>query len=323
MSTPRSRAISVNASAVKAPSASFPACASPHRLAPTERDAEGEIARLGRRAGQDQIAEPGEPHQGLAARAEGVAEPAQFGETPGDQGRDRARAEAAARRDAAGDREHVLGRAANLHAADVGRVIKSEVRPMQLAAERAGQRLVGGGERHRGRQAGGDVRGEGRAGKDRRSAARRDLSEHLRHKGVGAALDALGAGDERRRSGKRRKPRGRLARCLRWRRNQDRGAARKRIEFGGRDDALGEAHPGSLSLSRVASSAAIASPSRPHSTTSRPAAAAALASAVPHAPAPATPTTNSLVTLAVPFWKWNPLTHGAIRAHCARPRGLA
>src|SRR5208283_2272440 len=58
--------------------------------------------------------------------------------------------------------------------------------------------------------------------------------------------------------------------------------------------------PGSLSLNRVASRAAIRSASRPHRTTELPAAAAALASAMPHAPAPATPTTHSLVTPARP-----------------------
>ena len=128
--------------AVKAPSASLPACASA-TLSP--RPSARPKAKL-RDWADEQVStrspSPERPISVWPPRAEGVAEPAQFGKAARHQRRRRARAEAASGGDAAGDREHVLGRAADLDAADVGRVVEAEVRPVQKAAERAGERLV-------------------------------------------------------------------------------------------------------------------------------------------------------------------------------------
>ena len=91
-----------------------------------ERDAEGEIARLWARAGQDQVAEARETGQRLAACAAGAAEAHQLGEAAGGERRLRRGAELATRDNAGGDRQHVLGGAADLDAAHVGGVIGAE-----------------------------------------------------------------------------------------------------------------------------------------------------------------------------------------------------
>ena len=128
------RAISTSTGAVKAPSASLPCAARVRLLAFAERDAEGEIARLRARAGQNQIAEAGETRHGLGLRAEALAEAEQLGEAARGQRRRGARAEPAAGHDAGRDRQHVLGGAADLDAAHVGRMIGTEASPSRSRA---------------------------------------------------------------------------------------------------------------------------------------------------------------------------------------------
>ena len=244
---------------------------------------------------------PGQAHERHGSRAEGVAEPAQLGEAARDERRARARAQAPACGDAAGDRKHVLGRAADLDAANVARVIEPEIRPVQKPAKRSRQRVVRAGERHRGRQPRRHVGGEGWAGQDRDRPARRLLPQNLRHEGVRAALDALCAahqGGRPRQSGELRAPRpGSPARASRpgWPR-------RTRVPRGRRWLSRPRPTAPRAACRSAASprSARIRSAPRPQSTTSRPAAAAAFASAVPQAPAPATPTTPSRVMVLCP-----------------------
>ncbi len=100
--------------------------------------------------------------------------------------------------DAAGDRQHVLCRAADLDPANVGRMIKPQSRPAQRIAERARQLFIARRERHRGRQARGDVGGEGGSGENGPRSVGRGFSQDLGHERVRAALDALGASDKRR-----------------------------------------------------------------------------------------------------------------------------
>ena len=97
-----------------------------------------------------------------------------------------------------GDRQHVLGRAADLDAAHVGRLIGPEGARRQRLGQLRRQRLVMRRERHRGRQAARHVGGKARPGQDRRRRVRRAFGDHLGHELVGAVLDALGAGDDRR-----------------------------------------------------------------------------------------------------------------------------
>ena len=221
------------------------------------------------------------------ARAESFAETAQLGEAARDQGGDRACAEAVTGRDAAGDGEHVLRRAADLDAAHVGRMVERSVGPLQRVAERA------------------------RRGSRRRAAS-------VTAVGRPAATSAAKEGPERMAVGRPgaasartsvMKSMGRRARCP-WRRPRaaaEPGTAASRVaisrvdwagvatriashrarsaEVGGRRDRAAPARrPGSRSLRRVALQARKRASSRPHSATSRPAAAAALASAMPQAP---------------------------------------
>ena len=65
-------------------------------------------------------------------------------------------------------------------------------------ASARGDRFVGRRERDRRRQAARHVGGKARAGQDRRHRIRRAFGDDLGHEFVGAVLDALGAGDQRR-----------------------------------------------------------------------------------------------------------------------------
>ena len=152
MSTPFARASSTSTGAVNAPSASGPVA---HRglLAAADGEPEREIARLRRGSREDEIAEAREAHQRIGLGAIGAAEAGELGEAAGDQCGLGAGAEVAPGDDAAGDGEHVLGGAADLDAAHVGRVIDAESRRAQRLGERGCELFVGGRERHGRRQA--------------------------------------------------------------------------------------------------------------------------------------------------------------------------
>ena len=99
------------------------------RAAPLpERETIGEIAGLRRGAAQHHVAEAGQAHQRLRLAAIGLAEAAQFGETARDQRGAGALAIAEADGDAGRDGEHVLGRAADLDAARIVRMVDAEGR---------------------------------------------------------------------------------------------------------------------------------------------------------------------------------------------------
>jgi len=146
---------------------------------------------------------------------------------------DRARAKPTAGGDAAGDREHILRRPADLDPTNVGRMVEPQRRPAQRVAERPRQVPVGRRERHRGRQAGGDIGGEGGSGENGPGAGGRGFSQDFGHERVRAALDALGAGHKRRRSWRRGQPQRDLTARLSRRRHQNRIAPAKRRKIGG------------------------------------------------------------------------------------------
>ena len=170
MSMPRSAASRASTGAVNAPSATVRRSA--HQLggraALADALAQREIARAGRRAGQDQVAEARQAGQRFAPRAAGEPEAGHLGKAAGDQRGAGVLAEALALDHAAGDRQHVLDRAADLGADDVVAEVDAEIgqRDARRAALRP-VRVVCDGKRHRGRQAGGDFMGEGRARQDR------------------------------------------------------------------------------------------------------------------------------------------------------------
>ena len=93
-----------------------------------DRLAEREIAAAGRRAGQHQVAKARQAGQSLAPSAHRDPEARHFGEAARDQRRARVLAEALALDDAAGDRQHVLDRPADLGAGDIVGAVSAEIR---------------------------------------------------------------------------------------------------------------------------------------------------------------------------------------------------
>ena len=166
MSTSRSRANSVSASAVNRPSAKL--CPRPLRLRllRVRAPAESEVARMRRGTGQNKIAEPRKAHERRSSRPESLAKATELGETAGNERGDRARAKPASGGDAAGDRQHVLCRAADLDAANVGRMVKPQSRAAQRIAERARQLFIRRRECDRSRQASRNVGGERGSGEN-------------------------------------------------------------------------------------------------------------------------------------------------------------
>ena len=121
----------------------------------------------------------------------------QLGKAAGDERGVRAGAEPPALDDAGGDRQHVLHRAAELHADDIARPVDAQVAIGERGGERLAQRLVGGGERQRGGQAAGDIGGKARPRQHGLRRLRQRLAEHLAQQLAGGLLKALGADDDR------------------------------------------------------------------------------------------------------------------------------
>ena len=166
----------------------------------TQRDAEGEVARLRGVAGQRDVAEAGQAHHRFAAAAERDAKPGDLGQPARHQGGAGIVAEPASLDDAAGDGEHVLHGAADLGAGDVVGQVRPEGGGTDHRDQSLAKRPVGAGQGHRGRQPCRHLGREGRAGqdRDRRGIAQR-VAHHRRHQPSGGAFDALGA-DHRRRA---------------------------------------------------------------------------------------------------------------------------
>ena len=93
-----------------------------------DRLAEREIAAAGRGAGQHQVAKARQAGQRFAPPAHRQAEADHFGKAARDQRGPGVLAEAAALGDAAGDRQHILDRAADFGPGDIVGAIGAEVR---------------------------------------------------------------------------------------------------------------------------------------------------------------------------------------------------
>ena len=141
-------------------------------MAAAEIDAEGEIARLRRRAGEQEIAKPGQAHHGFRLGAVGFAETHKFGKAARGQRGKRAGAEPATGNDAGGDGQHVLGRAADLYSAHVARMIGPERCRADGLRQCGGKLAVGRRQRHRRRQAARHIGGKARARQNRRRRSR-------------------------------------------------------------------------------------------------------------------------------------------------------
>ena len=192
------------------------------------------------------------------------------------------------------DREHVLDRAADFDAGDVGGGVGAEVRRRQIVRQRLGVVGFGRGDRHRGRQARADLAREGRARQHRdRAAGPEHLARDLIGQQAAVELEALGGPAQPHRRRQQRLEllqqrakgmarhgdqhvvdageRGRRASAIRCRLS---GKRRVRADSGD----CGARAPWSRICAR----------SRPHSRVGRPARANWMASAVPQEPAPST-----------------------------------
>ena len=190
----RSRAMRAAMPAVATPSASgrpFEA------FAAAERQPVGEIPGLRRRAGEQQVAEPGKAHQRLGLRAEGLADAPQLHEAARHHRGLRAGAEPRAGDSACGDGEDVLQRAADLDPHQIAGRIAAEAFGREGLRERCRQRLVLRGDHHGGRQALGEVGREARTGECGNRIARQEFSGDFRQKQAGFVLDAFGAEHQR------------------------------------------------------------------------------------------------------------------------------
>src|SRR5262245_66162507 len=93
-------------------------------LAFAQRDTTGEVARLWSSASENKIAESGQAHNGFGLRTAGVSEAHQLGKATRGQSRKRARAKPFAGDDARSNGEYIFCRAAQLHNAHTGRVVR-------------------------------------------------------------------------------------------------------------------------------------------------------------------------------------------------------
>ena len=161
-------------------------------------------------------------HQRFRARFKRTPETREFGKAASNQSRAGARAEAGALGNAAGDCEHVLGRAADFHAAYIGRAIEAERRGREALRDLLGDTFVLRGNGDSGGQSSRDIGSETRAGENGRNRLRYFLYKHFIEKALAGALDSLGTNHPRR-TGARERTRGtrHLAKGLRRHDSQD------------------------------------------------------------------------------------------------------
>jgi hypothetical protein len=163
------------------------------RPARGQQQPEAPVARLIVGAGQHQVAEAREPHEGVALGAEGHAEPRHLLQAPGDQCHAGVGAEAEPVRQPGADGQRVLHGAADLHAHDVGGGVGAEICRRQLMRQRPGIRRVGRRHRHGRGQPRADLASEGRSRQDCDPAfGTQHLARDLVRQLQAPALEALG-----------------------------------------------------------------------------------------------------------------------------------
>ena len=139
-------------------------------------DAEGAVARQRRGAGGDQVADTGQAGERRGVRAERDPQPGHLGQAAGDERGLGVLAEPEPDRDAVGERDDVLDRAAQLDAHDVGVGVRAEVRREAGQLHAAGGLLVGAGHDGGRRLPLHDLAGQVGAGHDR-DPARVDVGD--------------------------------------------------------------------------------------------------------------------------------------------------
>ena len=167
-------------------------------LTPAERQPETEVAARRTSAGQQQVAEPRQPHHCLRASPQRHGQPRQFGQAARDQGGTGVLAETRADHRAGRDGDHVLGRAADLRADRVVVAVEPEGRCAEQRGDRRAQAGVAGRDDRGGGQSGGDLVGEVRAGEYGGRCAGSDVGGDLQRQAQRCLLHALGADHQRR-----------------------------------------------------------------------------------------------------------------------------
>ena len=159
---------------------------------------DGAIARKRAGRGEDQVAGPGQPHDGLGAATQRHAQALNLRQTPCNERCARVLAQAHAIGNPHGNRQHVLHRTADFHAGHIGRVVDPEAPAMQCRCGGARESRVARSERQRARQPLGDLERERRP---RQRAARRRLRAKYRFHDLvrqqpGAGLEPLAQPEE-------------------------------------------------------------------------------------------------------------------------------
>ena len=133
----------------------------------------------------------------VGPRAQRLAEASHLRKAARDERRMRAGPELAALDDAGRDRQHVLDRAAELHAHHVARPVEPQRARAERDGQRLAQRLVGGGQRQRRGQPARHVGGKARTRQHGEPRLRQCLAQHLAEQLAGRLLEPLGADDDR------------------------------------------------------------------------------------------------------------------------------
>ena len=113
---------------------------------------------------ENQVAGTGQAEDGLGGSAHRHAEAGDLGQAAGDERGARVVTEAEAVADAGGDRHHILHRAADLDADEVGAVVHAHAPAVQQCRRLARESGIAGGERQRAGQAARHLFGKRRAG---------------------------------------------------------------------------------------------------------------------------------------------------------------
>ena len=156
-----------------------------------EQQAHLAVARQVAGGGEHEVAQAAQPHEGLGLRAQRQPEPRHLGEAACDQRGACVEAELQAVRDAGGDREHVLHRAADLDAHRVVGGVDAQAVAVQRGHRLVAQRLVGAGGDERGGLAARHLDGEARTRQHAGTQVRPQRARQLVAQRTAALLEAL------------------------------------------------------------------------------------------------------------------------------------
>src|SRR2546428_3814829 len=154
-----------------------------------ERHAELPVAREAPRAGQHEVAEPGQARERPGGGPEGHREARHLGEPACDERRARVLAEPEPVGDSGRDGHDVFQRPARLDADDVPVRVEPELARAQTPLEQGRQGVVTRRDHRRGRTPERDLPGEGRARQHRHAHVGKPLDDHLTHAQVALGIE--------------------------------------------------------------------------------------------------------------------------------------